>query len=154
MEVFCEHNIYVTTKIDITLGADAPMELHTGYHKLLLALKYSNKTCVFLPVNLLTTDNSILETDDISTKMSALMRHFTATSNIREKMCSVWETARLGFDGDVDMMMSHTDYNLRADNILIMKKRLQLPFTETIFYLQFVKILLTLIRRRSRYKGI
>ena len=37
------------------------------------------------------------------------------------------------------MMINHTDYDLRVDNILVMKKRLQLPFTETICYLQFVK---------------
>ena len=33
----------------------------------------------------------------------------------------------------------YTEYDLRADNILLMKKHIQLPFTETICYLQFVK---------------
>ena len=37
------------------------------------------------------------------------------------------------------MIMNHAYYDLRAANILLMKKRLQLPFTDTIFYLHFVK---------------
>ena len=36
-------------------------------------------------------------------------------------------------------MMNHTDYNICASNILLMKKILQLLFTEMIYYLQFVK---------------
>ena len=36
-------------------------------------------------------------------------------------------------------MMNHIDYYLRAANILLMNKHLQLPFAETICYLQFVK---------------
>ena len=44
----------------------------------------------------------------------------------------MWETARLGFYGDFEMEMNHTDYDLRTANILLMKN-LELPFTETIF---------------------
>ena len=96
----------------------------------------------------LTTDTVTVDPEDISTRMSALMRHFTVTSKIREKTCSVWETARLGFNRDFDMLMSHTYYNLCAANILIMKKCLQLPFTETVFYLQFIKNTVDTVRHR------
>ena len=87
----------------------------------------------------LTTDSAIVDPDKILTRMSALMGHFTVTSRIKGKTRSVWATARLGLGGDFEMMMNHTDYNLCVDNILLMKKRLQLPFTETICYLHFVK---------------
>ena len=43
------------------------------------------------------------------------------------------------FDGMFEMMVNHTDYYLRAANILLMEKWLQLTFTETMCYLQFVK---------------
>ena len=93
----------------------------------------------FLPVIPLTMDNDIIEPDKIPNKISALMRYFTATSKIREETRSVWETARLGIDGYFEMMINHIYYDLCAANILLMKKRLQLPFTETICYLQFIK---------------
>ena len=35
--------------------------------------------------------------------------------------------------------MNHTDYNIRAAYVILMNKRIQLPFTDTICYLQFVK---------------
>ena len=38
----------------------------------------SNEKSVLLTVILLTTDNIIVEPDEILTKMSMLMRHFTA----------------------------------------------------------------------------
>ena len=76
-EVSREHNINVTTKVGITSVADAPTELRTRYHKLLSTLKERNEPCVFLPVSPLAMDNSIVEPDEITTKMSALMRHFT-----------------------------------------------------------------------------
>ena len=41
-EVSREHNVYVTTKVDITPGADDPTEHITGYHKFLSALKERN----------------------------------------------------------------------------------------------------------------
>ena len=63
------HNVYVTTKMDIIPGADAPTELRMGYHKLLLTLKGRNYTCVFLPVSPLTTDSSIVDPDKIPTRM-------------------------------------------------------------------------------------
>ena len=138
-EVSSEHNIYVTKKADITPGAEASLELRMGYHKLLSTLKESNKTCILLLVIHLTMDNTIVEPEEIPTNMSALMRHFMATSKIRDKTRSVWETARLGFNGNFEMTMNCTDYNLRASNTLLTKKRLQLPFTETICYLQFVE---------------
>ena len=125
-------NAHVTKKVDITPGADAPAELRTGYHKFLSKLKENNNTCLLLPVITLITDNAIVEPDNILTNIPALMRHFMATSNIREKTRSVWETARLGFDGDFEIEMNHTDYDLRTANILLMKN-LELPFTETIF---------------------
>ena len=53
--------------------------------------------------------SSIVESDKISIRMSALMRHFMATSNIRDKTLSVWKTAKLGFDRDFDMTMNHKD---------------------------------------------
>ena len=77
-----------------------------------------------------------------------------ATSNIRDKMSPVRATTRIGFDGDFEIMMKHTDYNLCPSNIPIMKKLIQLQFTETICYIQFVKVLLLWIRRRIQYKGI
>ena len=77
----------------------------------------------------LTTDKTTVKLDKILTKMLAVMRHSTETLTIGEKTRSVWETARLSFDGDFEMMMNHTDYNLRAANILLMRKRLSLPFT-------------------------
>ena len=85
LEVSCEHNVYVTTNVDITLGADASKELRMGYHKLLSAIKGSNETRVFLPVIPLSTDNAILEPDSILTKMSKLKRNFMETSMIRYK---------------------------------------------------------------------
>ena len=42
LEVSREHNVYVTTKVDITPGADDPTEHITGYHKFLSALKERN----------------------------------------------------------------------------------------------------------------
>ena len=68
-EVSREHNVYGTAKMDITMGADAPTELRMGYHKLLSTLKDSNKTCVLLPLSPLITENSIVETDNILTKI-------------------------------------------------------------------------------------
>ena len=44
-EVSREQNVYVTTKVDITPGADVPMDLRKENHKLLSTLKYSNNTC-------------------------------------------------------------------------------------------------------------
>ena len=85
LEVSLEHKIYVTTKVDMMPGADVPTELHTGYHKLISTLKESNETCVFLLVIPLTTDRAIVDPDDIPTRRSALMRHFTTTSRIKEK---------------------------------------------------------------------
>ena len=76
-EVSLEHNFYVTINVDIIPGAVTPTELRTGYHKFISTLKESNEICVFLPVISLTTDNNIVEQDDILTRMSALMRHFT-----------------------------------------------------------------------------
>ena len=99
LEVSYEHNVYVTTKVDITQGVNASTELRTGYYKFLLMLKDKNETCVFLPVIPLTRDSAIVEPDNIPTRMSALMRHFTATSRIKEKTRSVWATARLTFGG-------------------------------------------------------
>ena len=78
-----------------------------------------------------------MDLDNIPTRMSVLMIHFTSTSRIKEKMCSVWATSRLVFNKDFNMVMNHTDYNFYADNILLNKKHLQLPFTKKIFYLQF-----------------
>ena len=101
-EVSREHDVYVKTKVDFTPGADAPTELCMGYHKLISMHKESNETCVVLPVSPLTTDTVIVDPEEISARMSALMRHFTVTSKIREKTCSVWETARLGFNRDFD----------------------------------------------------
>ena len=40
--VFHEHNVYVTTKVNITPGSDVPTELPKGYHKFLLKLKEIN----------------------------------------------------------------------------------------------------------------
>ena len=116
-----EHNIYVMTKVDILTGADAPTELPMEYHKLLWMSKESNKKCVLFPMNLITTYNSIVEPDEILTKISALIKHFTEISKIRRKTRSVWETDRLGFNGNFEMMMNHTDYDLRVANILLMK---------------------------------
>ena len=44
-----EHNVYVVTKVDITLGAYASMELCTGYHKFLPTLKESKEACFSFP---------------------------------------------------------------------------------------------------------
>ena len=114
----------MTTKVDITPSADAPTELRTGYHKFLLMLKESNKKCVFLLVSPLNMGNAIVELDDIPTKISALMRHFTATLNIMDKTRSVWATERIGFDRGFEMMNNNTDYDICADIILLMKERL------------------------------
>ena len=84
LEVPREHTFYLMTKVDITPGADAPTELRTGYHQLLLMLKNIIETCVFLPVSPLTIHSAIVEPDEIPTRMSALMRNFTATSRIKE----------------------------------------------------------------------
>ena len=100
LEVSREHNVYVTTKVDITADADAPTELCTGCRKLLSTLKESNETCILLPVRTITTYNAIVEPDNIPAKIPALMRNFTATSKIRDKTRSVWATARLGSDGN------------------------------------------------------
>ena len=127
------------TKVDITPGADAPTELRTGYHKLLLTLKEKNETFVFFPVIPITTNSALVDPEEILTRMSALMIHFTETSRIKENTWFVWETTRLGCDRYFEMTMNHTEYDLRADNIILMKKHIQLPFTETICYLQFVK---------------
>ena len=51
----------------------------------------------------------------------------------------MWAVARLGFDVYFYIMMNHTDYDLCTATLLLMKKFLQLPFTGTICYLQFVK---------------
>ena len=137
-EVSREHDVYVKTKVDFTPGADAPTELRMGYHNLLLTLKGRNYTCVLLPVIPITTDSSIVDPDKIPTRISALMRHFTSTFNFKWKCFSVWATSSLGLNGDFDMM-NCIDYNICAANILLIKKRIKLPFTETIWYLQFVK---------------
>ena len=108
-EVSLEHNFYVTIKVDIIPGAVTPTELRTGYHKLLSMLKDRNETCHFLPARPFTTNSAILDTDDIPTRMLALMSHFTATLRIKGKTRSVWATARLGFDGDFEMIMNHKD---------------------------------------------
>ena len=84
-EVSREHNIYMMTKVDIMPGVEAPMELRTGYHKLLSTHKECNKTYVLLPESILTTDSTIVEPDKIPTRMSALMRHFMETLKIKVK---------------------------------------------------------------------
>ena len=81
----CEQNIYVTTKVDINPGEEAPTELCTGYHQLVLTLKYNNKMCVLLSVLPLAKDSDIVDPYKIPTRMSALMRHFTETSIIKGK---------------------------------------------------------------------
>ena len=98
----------MTTKVNITPGADVPTEIRTGYHNFLLTLNESNKTCVSLPVIHITRYSAIVELDNITTRMSVLMRHLTSTSKVREKTLSVWEMARLGFDGDFEMTMNRT----------------------------------------------
>ena len=65
LEVSHEHNVYVTTKVDIMAGADAQTELRTGCHKLLLTIKEINETCILLPVRTITTYNAIVEPDNI-----------------------------------------------------------------------------------------
>ena len=85
LEVLCEHNVYVTTKVNIIPGANASMELCTGCHKFLLALKTKRETCIFLLVISITTDTALVDPDDTLTRMSVLMRHFVATSRIKEK---------------------------------------------------------------------
>ena len=85
LEISSEHNFYLTTKVDIMPVADAPLELCTGYHQLLSALKESDVTFVFLSVIPLTTESAIVDPDMILTRMSMLMRHFTSTSRIKGK---------------------------------------------------------------------
>ena len=138
-EVTRENNVYMSTKIEISQGGDVTSDLRSGYHKLLTILQECNETCVFLPVIPLSKDCAIVDPDELPDKMSALMKHFTVTSRIRERTHSVWATIRLGFDGDFETLMNYSDYDLRAAKIALMKKRLQMPFTETICYLQFVK---------------
>ena len=121
-EVSREHALYVTVMAEITPGAPAPLELRTAYHKLLSILKDSNESCVFFPVSPLSADEAIIEPDDLPEKMSTLMRHFTLTSKLKEKTCMVWATARLGFDGDFEMLLNHTDYDLRMAKLALMKK--------------------------------
>ena len=100
--------------MDITPDTDVPIELRTSYHKLILMLKERSETCVSLQVSPITTDKTLVESEDILIKMSTLMRHFMETSKIREKTCSMWATTRLGFYGDFEITMNHTDYDLCA----------------------------------------
>ena len=86
----------MTAKVDITPDADTPMELLMGYHKLLLMLKWSNAMCVFLLVIPLTIDSAIVELENILSRISALMRHFTSASRIKEKTCSARAMSGLG----------------------------------------------------------
>ena len=59
-------------------------------------------------------ENSKVEPDDIPNKILALMRHFTSTLKIGDKTSSMWAIARLGFDGDFEIMTNHIGYNIRA----------------------------------------
>ena len=100
LEVSHDQNIYMTIKVNTTPDEGAPPELRTGYHQLLSMMKYSNDMCFFLRVIPLTINRAIVESDKIPNRVSALMRHFTATSRIKEKTSSVRATERLGFDRD------------------------------------------------------
>ena len=114
-------------------------DIRTKYKSLLSTLIEADDELVLLSADPMKPQPTISDPAKIPEKMTKLGKYFQSTSRPpKEDEGDIWATFRINAKEDLEDILQATDYDLRDENIVLMRKRLQCFKTSTPGYFQFI----------------
>ena len=137
------HDHYVTIKIQMEASPNYLQELRDKYITLIKTLQEVDEKLLIKGVNVEKTNISISDPDKLPARNIGLNKYFHTTSkppkaDKNDGKGMIWATALIGTDETFDDLAAASQFDLEAEGIIIMKKRLQCFKSITPAYFQFL----------------
>ena len=130
---------YMNVKFTVSASNSILKDIRSKYKSLLSTLIEADDKLVFLSADPTKPQPILLDPGKIPEKMTKLGKYFQSTSRPpKDGDGDIWATFRIQADEDLGDILQATEYDLRDENIVLMRKRLQCFKTATPGYLQFI----------------
>ena len=133
------YHYYINMKMTIDATTEMLTILRRKYIYVLTTLQEADDRIQVLPVDPTRNADKIETPSSIPHKMTQMSKYFLTTSKaptVGEG--DMWVTIRISADTDLEDILQDTEYDMREERILLMKKRVQCFKTTTPGYFQFI----------------
>ena len=130
---------YMNVKFTVSASNSILKDIRTKYKSLLSTLIEADDKLLLLSADPTKPQPIILDPEKIPEKMTKMGKYFQTTSRPpKEGDGDIWATFRIQAKEDLGDILQATEYDLRDENIVLMRKRLQCFKTTTPGYFQFI----------------
>ena len=130
---------FMNVKFTVSAANDVLQDIRTKYKSLLSTLIEADDELVLLSADPSKPQPPISDPGKIPEKMTKLGKYFQSTSRPpKEDEGDIWATFRINTKEDLEDILHATEYDLRDEHIVLMRKRLQCFKTTIPGYFQFI----------------
>ena len=130
---------YMNVKFTVSASDKILQDIRDKYKSLLTTLLEADEDLALLSADPAKSQEAITDPNKIPEKMTKMGKYFQSTSRPpKEDEGDIWSTFRISAIEDLEDILQATEYDLRDENIVLMRKRLQCFKTSTPGYLQFI----------------
>ena len=130
---------YMNVKFTVSASDKILQDIRDKYKSLLTTLLEADEDLVLLSADPAKSQLPITDPTKIPEKMTKMGKYFQSTSRPpKEDEGDIWSTFRISAQEDLEDILQATEYDLRDENIVLMRKRLQCFKTSTPGYFQFI----------------
>ena len=130
---------FMNVKFTISASDKVMQDIRNKYVSLFTTLLDADDDLELLSADPEKPQPSILDPAQIPNKMTKIGKYFQTTSRPpKEDEADIWSTFRIKTSEDWEDIIQATEYDLRDENIVLMRKRLQCYKTTTPGYFQFI----------------